>query len=79
MSVKIKLYTTGCSKCRVLEGKLSENNVPFNKVDDKDRVIEKAMEFVVREVPFCTVDGVFRSYNSMMAWLVDGEFLEESV
>ena len=32
---KMILYTTGCPKCRILEKKLSDKGIGFEKCDDK--------------------------------------------
>ena len=33
---KMILYTTGCPKCRILEKKLSDKGIGFEKCDDKE-------------------------------------------
>ena len=33
---KMVLYTTGCPKCRILEKKLSDKDIGFEKCDDRE-------------------------------------------
>lgn len=33
---KLILYTTGCPKCKILEKKLSDKGIDFEKCDDKE-------------------------------------------
>ena len=33
---KMVLYTTGCPKCRILEKKLSDKGIGFEKCDDRE-------------------------------------------
>ena len=33
---KMILYTTGCPKCKILEKKLSDKDIDFEKCDDKE-------------------------------------------
>ena len=40
----IKLYTIGCPKCSILEKKLDAAHVNYEKVTDKDIMIEKGFD-----------------------------------
>lgn len=71
--MEIKLYTTGCPKCRVLKNKLEERDVAFTVVDSMKTVQEKAVEFGISEVPFCEVGDSLVLYTEMMERLANGE------
>lgn len=35
---KMTLYTTGCPKCRILEKKMTDKNIEFDKCEDKNEM-----------------------------------------
>ena len=43
---KMVLYTTGCPKCRILEKKMNDKNIEFEKVDDTAKMAELGIESV---------------------------------
>lgn len=48
----IKVYSTGCPQCKVLEAKLANKNVDYIKIDDMEQI--KKMGFV--SVPYLVID-----------------------
>lgn len=40
---KMVLYTTGCPKCRILEKKLSDKGIGFEKCDDREAMSSLGM------------------------------------
>lgn len=57
--MKVTLYTTGCPRCRVLESKLNAAGVEYEKVTDKNLMIEKG--FVA--TPMLDIDGETLSFG----------------
>ena len=55
---KVKLYTTGCPKCRVLETKLGMKNVEVEKVSDPEIIRQKG----ILSVPVLEVEGKLFSF-----------------
>lgn len=47
------LYSTGCPKCKVLKNKLSDHNVEFIEINDKNIMVEKG----IVAVPMLEVNG----------------------
>lgn len=64
--MSIKLYTTGCPKCLVLEKRLNEDDIGYDKIDSLKEVQEKAKELGINQVPFCLVDGELYGFEEMM-------------
>lgn len=50
---KIKLYTTHCPKCRVLETKMGNKHIQFEEITDTNIMTEKG----ITSVPMMEVDG----------------------
>lgn len=67
--MEIKLYTTGCPKCQILERKLDSKGFGFKKITDNEVIMEKAEEYNTMSVPFCEVNGNFKSFKDMMEWI----------
>ena len=55
---EIILYSTGCPRCKILEKKLDEKNVAYNKVTDT----EKLKEMGIDKVPVLSVGGKMYGY-----------------
>ena len=53
----IEVYRTDCPKCRVLKKRLEASGVSFDLIEDEEKVLEKAKEFGLQEVPFIIADG----------------------
>ena len=45
---KMVLYTTGCPKCRILEKKLSDKGIGFEKCDDREVMSSLGMVWLPR-------------------------------
>lgn len=61
----IKLYTIGCPKCSILEKKLDAANVNYEKVTDKDIMIEKGFDVL----PILEIDGTIYNFEEACDWL----------
>lgn len=56
---RMVLYTTGCPKCRILEKKLLDKKIEFDKCDDT----EKMAELGITSVPVLKLeDGTMLGY-----------------
>jgi len=66
----MKLYSTHCPKCKVLEKKLAEKNVEFELIDDIDKVIETANKLGVNSAPLLVLDtGEVLDFQKAVAWI----------
>ena len=68
--MNIILYTTHCPKCKILEGKLREYNIPFTECADTSRMRSKGFDWV----PVLEVDGECMGYKRALEWIskIDG-------
>ena len=67
--INLVLYTTGCPKCRIIERKLDEQNIPYTKITDVDRMGHMG----IQSVPVLSIDGNLYNFNDAIAWLSRAE------
>jgi len=66
MEKKILLYTTHCPKCRILEKKLTDKGIEFEKIDDTAKMAELGIE----EVPALELpSGIVLSYYQAVRYV----------
>lgn len=70
----IKLYSTHCPKCRVLEMKLKQAGYQFEVIDDEEEVNKMAELYSVKSVPFTTFEGFVYDFNQTLEHLQDSTF-----
>ena len=61
----VKLYTTGCPKCKVLATKLDTKSINYEVVDDEQVMIDKGF----MEAPMLEVDGSVMNFSAAINWL----------
>lgn len=61
----VKLYTTHCPKCSILEKKLNNNNIKYEIIEDKDLLIELGFT----TVPILEVDNNFMDFKQANEWI----------
>lgn len=57
----IKLYSTGCPKCIMLEHRLDACEIPYEKVSKMNEIFEVAKKYDIKEAPFIVKDD--KVYN----------------
>lgn len=62
---KITLHSNGCPNCKVLEAKLKDKNIEFEKNSDLTKIIDAGF----RSVPVLEVDGMFYGYLKAISWV----------
>ena len=65
MEDKIVLYTTGCSKCRILKGKLDAAEIKYTQVEDVDLMIARGM----MTAPMLEVNGEIMDFAKAINWV----------
>jgi len=65
MENKIVLYSTGCPKCKILEKKLGEKNMVYEKVTDTDVMIKRGFQ----SVPMLEVDENTMEFGDAVRWI----------
>lgn len=63
--MKVILYSTGCSKCSVLEKKLNNANIDF-EVSDNVKIPMKQGFF---SAPVLDVDGTMMDFSAAVNWV----------
>lgn len=53
-----KLYSNGCPQCKILETKLINANIPYEKISDLDEIQSKGF----RSMPMLEINGTTVSY-----------------
>lgn len=63
---KLILYSTGCSKCKILKDKMDKKDLDYIIVSDIDEIRK-----VGRSVPLLSVDGVVYDFRRAIEWIKD--------
>ena len=66
----IKLYTTHCPRCKVLETKMSKNGINYEEIDSMDIMTEKGF----KSVPVLELeDGTILDFAKANSWINEQE------
>lgn len=63
--MKVKLYTTHCPKCKILEERLNEKKVKYEVIDN----IEELQKMNFKSVPNLEIDGKIYNYLDSIKYL----------
>lgn len=63
----IKLYTTHCPKCKVIEKKLAQKNIQYIEVTDVDEM----QRLGFKSVPILEVDGKIMNMTDANRWIMN--------
>ena len=63
--MKVKLYTTHCPKCKILEERLNEKKVKYEVIDN----IEELQKMNFKSVPNLDIDGKIYNYLDSIRYL----------
>lgn len=63
--MEVKLYTTHCPKCNVLENKLKSKNINYIEITDTNIIIEKGY----MSVPVLEVDDKVMNFTDANTWI----------
>lgn len=61
----VKMYSTHCPKCKVLDAKLKQKNIKFAIIDD----IAVMQSLGFRSAPMLDVDGELMDFTKALAWV----------
>jgi len=65
----VKMYTTHCPKCNVMERKLKEAYIEFEEIDDNAKVLEVATSLGFTMAPLLEVDGRVMDFKDGIEWI----------
>lgn len=63
--MQIKLFTTHCPKCCVLEKKLKQKNIVYEEISDVDVMKEKGY----LTAPVLEIDGESMDFKTAVEWI----------
>ena len=63
----IKLYTTHCPKCKVIEEKLARKGIEYTEVTD----IAVMQELGFKAAPVMEVDGKYLNFSDANRWIMN--------
>lgn len=63
--MKVKLYTTHCPKCKILEERLNEKKIKFDIIDN----VEELQKMNFKTVPNLDIDGKIYNYLDAIKYL----------
>jgi glutaredoxin-related protein len=61
----VTFYSTGCPKCKILEAKLKEANIEYEKVTD----IEEFKKLGIMSAPVLKVDDKVLPFGDAVRWV----------
>ena len=65
--ITIKVYSSNCPKCNILEKKLQANNIEFEKITDFDT--NELIERGFYSLPIANIDEKWYTFQEAIQWL----------
>lgn len=67
----IRLYSTHCPKCRVVEKKLEQAQIQYDLIDAKENpeVIEELTALGIQQMPVLMVDDKILGFSEIIKWI----------
>ena len=70
MGRQIVLYSTGCTRCKLVKQMLDVHHVEYTEITDKQAIEEKDFD----SVPVLEVDGKCMEYSELLTWLEQNNY-----
>lgn len=61
----IKLYSTHCPKCKILESKLKNKNIQYTEITD----VNEMQKLGIMSVPYLSVNGKLLNFGESVKWV----------
>lgn len=65
----ITLYTINCPKCKVVEMKLDQKGIKYDKIEDEQLVVKFGEENNIRTAPILVVDGKILDFSNAIKYI----------
>ena len=62
-------FTLHCPKCNVLQTLMTQKNIVFTVVDDRDTVLSEGEKYNVHSAPFALINGECYDTKKLQAWI----------
>ena len=69
----IKLYSTNCPKCKVLEVMLDSRMVQYEKIEDEKEVIRVGTENNIMAAPILKVNDEYMDFSAAVKYVKNNE------
>lgn len=63
----VKLYTTHCPKCRVIEKKLAQKGIEYTEITDQEEMINRGF----KSAPVLEVDDKILNFGDANRWIMN--------
>lgn len=63
--MRIVLYSTGCSRCKMLEARMIEKDIPFEEIDDVDEI----NRIGITQTPMLKVGDKLMDFSRAIEWI----------
>lgn len=74
----VKLYTTYCPKCKVLETKLKQKNIEF-EICDSESDIQELIDKGFKSAPVLSVDDEFMNFTDAVNWVNNKNWVNNNI
>lgn len=64
----VKLYSTGCGKCKMLKAHLERKKIDFEVCEISEEVLEFATRHTIMYVPILQVDNIIMNFDEAIKW-----------
>lgn len=61
----IKLYSTHCPKCKIIEKKLSDAGIDYEEINDTELMLSLG----IKDVPVLEIDGDLMDFKTANQWI----------
>jgi glutaredoxin len=69
----LKVYSTNCPKCKILEKKLNSMDKEYELINDPDAVYEASEKYDIKEAPFVVNGDHLYNFSAAIKALSSGE------
>lgn len=69
----IKLYSTGCPKCRIIKMQFDNKNIPYEIINDNNEIENKMNELNIRGIPFGVKDDKVYIFNDLIKYIAENQ------
>lgn len=65
----VKLYSTGCPKCKVVEAKLRQKKIDYEVESNPDAIVKKGQELNILSAPILQVDEEYYDFQRAVKYI----------
>ena len=65
----IRLYSTHCPKCKIVEMKMNQKGLAFIVIDNEEEVVNTGKAHNIMSAPILEVDDEFYDFANAVKWI----------